>query len=309
MATLTTPAYSDYPDKPVRLIAPLPPGNATDTVARTAAKKLEDALRQPFVVDNRPGAGGGLGAEIAAKAAPDGYTLLVGSSGTLAINPGLNSKLSYNPLRDFTPIAQLATVPLFLAVNPNFPAKTAKDFVDLARKSPGKINYGSNGNGTTTHIMMEGFKHAQKIDVPHVPYKGSGPALQDLAAGHIQVVFDTGSTLLPLAKDGKLRILANASKTRSAAAPDVPTVAESGPGNFDAPAWVGLVAPANTPAAVINTLARALQQNWLSADVRNVMRNAGGDAVLTTPAEFAAYIGEELDKWAAMIKVSGAQVD
>ena len=309
--TVIAPSVSQaaYPDRPIRLIAPFPPGNATDAVARAVARKLEETLKQPVVVDNRPGAGGSLGTEIAAKAAPDGYTLLVGSSGSLAINPGLNSKLSYKPLRDFTPIAQLATVPLFLAVNNNFPPRTAADFIAAAKAKPGSISYGSNGNGTTTHLMMESFKHAQGIDIVHVPYKGSGPALTDLMGGQIQAVFDTGTTLLPLARDGKLRILAIASKQRTSAAPDIPTIAESGLGNFDAPAWVGLVAPRGTPREVIDTLSQALRAAWLAPDVRSTMTGLGGDAVLTTPDEFTKYIGEELDKWAAMIKQSGAQID
>lgn len=307
---LTPPlARADYPVKPIRLIAPFPPGNATDTVARTVARKLEEVLKQPVFVDNRPGAGGALGTELAAKAPADGYTLLVGSSGSLAINPGLNTKLSYKPLRDFAPIAQLATVPLFLAVNNESPARSAQDFVALAKKSPGSLNYGSNGNGTTTHLMMESFKRVQGIKISHVPYRGSGPALQDLMAGQIQVVFDTGTTLLPLAREGKLRILAIASKTRTSAAPDIQTVAESGLGTFDAPAWVGLVAPAGTPPDVIQTLNRALSQAWLAPDVRETLRNLGGDAVLTSPSEFSTYIADELEKWRIMIKDSGAQVD
>src|SRR5688572_24527033 len=215
-------ASAAYPEKPIRLIAPFPPGNATDAVARALARKLELSLKQPVIVDNRPGAGGSIGTEAAVKAPPDGYTLLVGSSGTLAINPGLYSKLSYHPVRDFEPIAQLAVVPLFLAVTNSLPAHTAAEFVRVAKSKPGSISYGSNGNGTTTHIMMEAFRHAQGIDVVHVPYKGSGPAMIDLVGGQIQAAFDTGTTLLPLARDGKLRILAVASKTRNAAAPDIP---------------------------------------------------------------------------------------
>ncbi len=301
-------AYANYPDKPIRVIAPFPPGNATDAVARALARKLEETLRQSVVVDNRPGAGGSIGTELASKAAPDGYTLLVGSSGTLAINPGL-FKLAYSPVRDFVPIAQLAVVPLFLAVTNGFAASTAADFVQAARARPGAISYGSNGNGTTTHIMMESFKKAQGIELVHIPYKGSGPALQDLIGGQIQAVFDTGTTLLPLAREGKLRILAIASRSRSTAAPEIATIAESGLGDFDAPAWVGVAAPRDTPREVVATIYQALAKSWLSPDVLKAMNALGGQAVLTPPDQFGPFIAAELAKWGAMIRDSGARVD
>lgn len=302
-------SFAAYPERPIRLITPFPPGNATDAVARAAARKLEEALKQPVVVDNRPGAGGSVGSEIAAKAPPDGYTLLVGSSASLAINPGLYSKLPYKPLRDFEPIAQLLIVPLFLAVNNHFPAKTAAEFVRIAKGKPGSISYGSNGNATSTHLMMESFRRAQGIELVHVPYKGSGPAMMDLVGGQIQAAFDTGTTLLPLAKEGKVRILAVASKTRNPAAPEIPTVAESGLGDFNAPAWVGLVAPKGTPREILDTLHQALRRTWLSPDVRASMNALGGETVFTTPAEFGAHIADEIAKWGAIIKQSGAQVD
>jgi len=301
--------FAVYPEKPIRLIVPFPPGNATDAVARAVARKLEESLKQPVVVDNRPGAGGSIGTELAVKAPPDGYTLLVGSSATLAVNPGLYSKLSYDPVRDLEPISRLAVVPLFLAVTSGLPVQTAAEFVRLAKSKPGSISYGSNGNGTTTHIMMEAFRHAQGIDLVHVPYKGSGPAMIDLVGGQIQAAFDTGTTLLPLARDGKLRVLAVASKTRNPAAPEVPTVAESGLGNFDAPAWVGLAAPKGTPREIIDVLYQALRNTWLAPDVRTTMSALGGEPTLTSPDEFKAYIAEELIKWGTFIKQSGARVD
>jgi tripartite-type tricarboxylate transporter receptor subunit TctC len=297
-----------FPEKPIRIIAPFPPGNSTDAVARAAARKLEEVFKQPVVVDNRPGAGGSIGTELASKASPDGYTLLAGSSGTLAINPGLFN-LSYQTERDFTPIAQLAVVPLFLAVTNTLAARDAASFVALVKSRPGSFSYGSNGNGTTTHIMMESFRKAHALDIVHVPYKGSGPALADLVSGQIQAVFDTGTTLLPLSRDGKLRILAVASARRIPVANQVPTFAESGLGNFDAPAWVGLVAPRGTPPEVIQAIHRALAATWLSPDVRSMAEAFGGEAVITTPTEFATFIGVEVRKWGSMIRDSGAKVD
>jgi len=303
-------AQAAYPDKPIRLVVGFPPGQATDIIARAAAKKLQEVLGQPVIVDNKAGAAGIIGSEIVAKAPADGYTLLVSSSGPLAINPSLYSKLSYNPVKDYEPVTLLAIVPLFLAVNPAFPAQNATDLVKLAKASPGKVNYGSGGSGITSHLAMELLKHSQGIDMTHVPYKGSPAAITDLIGGQVQVMFDTGPALLPHMRSGKLRILAVGSRNRNQAAPNVPTMAEAGLGNFEAPAWIGLVAPKGTPREIVDTLNKALQASWRDApEVKEQMTLLGAEATSMTTAEFGRYIQSEMEKWALAVKLSGAKVD
>lgn len=303
-------AHAAYPDKPIRLVVGFPPGQATDVIARAAAKKLQDVLGQPVIVDNKPGAAGIIGSETVAKAAPDGYTLLVSSSGPMAINPSLYSKLTYHPVRDFEPVTLLSIVPLFLAVNPAFPAQSAADLVKMAKAQPGKINYGSGGSGITSHLTMELLKHEQGINLTHVPYKGSPAAITDLIGGQVQVMFDTGPALLPHMRNGKLRILAVASKNRNPAAPDVPTMAEAGLGAFEAPAWIGLSAPKGTPREIIQALHKALDTSWREApEVRQQMTALGAEATSMTPEQFTRYIQSEMEKWGLAVKLSGAKVD
>ena len=303
-------AQGSYPNRPIKLIVGFPAGQATDVIARTAARKLQEALGQSVVVENKPGAAGIIGSEFVSKAAPDGYTLLVGSSGTMAINPSLYSKLPYHPLRDFQPVTLMSTVPLFLAVNPGFAAQTAGELVKLAKASPGKITYGSAGSGVTSHLTMELFKHTQGIDLTHVPYKGSPAAVTDLIGGQVNAMIDTGPALLPHMRSGKVRVLAVASRQRNAAAPQVPTMAEAGLGNFEAPAWVGLAAPKGTPKEVIAVLSKAFVTHWRDApDVREQLNGLGAEPAEQTPEEFARFIQAEMDKWAVAVRVSGAKVD
>jgi tripartite-type tricarboxylate transporter receptor subunit TctC len=310
LLALSNLAHAAYPDKPIRLVVGFPPGQATDLVARAAAKKLQEVLGQPVIVDNKPGAAGIIGSESVMKAPPDGYTLLVGSSGTMAINPSLYSKLPYHPIKDFAPVSLLAIVPLFLAVNPAFPAQTALELVREARANPGKINYGSAGSGVTSHLTMELFKNAQGINMVHVPYKGSPAAVTDLIGGQINAMVDTGPALLPHMRSGKVRVLAVASRHRNAAAPNVPTMAEAGLGAFEAPAWVGLAAPKGTPKEVVDALYKALASGWRdAAEVRDQLNGVGAEPVVMAPEEFSRYIQAEMDKWALAVKLSGAKVD
>lgn len=303
-------AQAAWPEKPIRLIVGFPAGQATDIIARVAAKKLQEALGRPVIVENKAGASGIIGSELVAKAPADGYTLLVGSSGTMAVNPSLYSRLPYHPLKDFQPVSPLAVVPLFLAVNADFPAQSAAELVQMAKAQPGKINYGSAGSGVTSHLTMELFKNAQGIEMTHVPYKGSPAAVTDLIGGQVQVMFDTGPALLQHMRTNKIRILAVASARRNGAAPNVPTMAEAGVGKFEAPAWVGLAAPKGTPKEVIDQLTRALETHWKdAADVREQLTAVGADAVAATPEEFTRYIQSEMEKWAVAVKLSGAKVD
>lgn len=310
LAAFGVTAHAAYPDKPIRIVVGFPPGQATDMIARIAAKKLQDAMGQPVVVDNKPGAAGIIGSELVAKAPADGYTLVVGSSGTMAINPSLYGKLPYHPLRDFVPVSILSVVPLFLAVNPQVPAQTAADLVKLAKTSPSRLNYGSGGSGVTSHLTMELLKHDLGIDMTHVPYKGSPAAVTDLIGGQITTMIDTGPALLPHMRSGKLRILAVASEKRNAAAPNVPTMQEAGLGHFVAPAWIGLAAPKGTPKEVIDTLYKALASSWRDApDVNEQLNALGAEAALMKPDEFSKFIQSEIDKWAVAVKLSGAKVD
>lgn len=304
------PAHADYPERPIRIIVGFPPGQATDIVARIAAKQLQDTLGKPVIVENKPGAAGSIGSDMVAKAEPDGYTLVVGSSGTMAINPSLYSHLPYHPLKDFEPISLLSVVPLFLAVNPAVKANTAAEFVKLVKASPGKLNYGSGGSGVTSHLTMELLKHEQGMDLVHVPYKGSPAAATDLIGGQVSAMIDTGAVLLPYARNGKLRVLAVASEKRNPAAPDIPTMEEAGLGHFVAPAWIGLAAPKGTPKPVIDKIYQALAAHWTTApEVGKVLNGLGAEAVVMPPAEFRQYIQSEIDKWAIAVNLAGAKVD
>src|SRR5215510_12104119 len=300
---------AEYPTRPVTLVVAFPPGGASDVLARILGRKLEQVLAQPFVIDNRPGAGGNVAAEAVAHAAPDGYTLLAGNNAILATNAALYKNINFDPEADFAPIGLIGSQANILVVNPALPAKSMDELIALAKANPGKLNFASSGHGLAAHLAGELFKVEAKIDIVHVPYKGAAPALQDVIAGHVQMMFATASSVVPHIKDGKVRALAVASLKRTAVLPDISTVDELGIKNFDATTWHGLVAPAHTPNEVITTLNRALAAALDDPGVKKSLGDLGVDIIGGTPEEFAAYIKSEIPKWTAIIKASGARLD
>ena len=303
------PVRADYPTRPVTLVVAFTPGGASDVLARILGRKLEQILGQPFVIDNRPGAGGNVAAEFVAHAAPDGYTLLAGNNAILATNAALYKKINFDPETDFAPIGLIGSQANILVVNPAVPARSMAELIALAKVNLGKLNFASSGHGLAAHLAGELFKTEAKIDIVHVPYKGAAPALQDVIAGHVQMMFATASSVVPHIKDGKVRALAVASLKRTAVLPDIPTIDELGIKNFDATTWHGLVAPARTPQEVIATLNRALAAALADPAVKTSLADLGVDLTGGTPEEFAAYIKSEVPKWTAIIKASGAKVE
>ena len=290
-------AQTDYPSRPVRIIVPSPPSGGTDIVARVLASHFSSALGQQFFVENKPGAGNVIGIEAAARAAPDGYTLLVTAS-TIALNSVLYKKVPYDPVRDFAPITLAATAPNILVVNPKLPIKSVADLIAAAKAKPGELSYGTPGIGTSPHLCMELFKSMAGIDLQHVPYKGTAAAVMDVIGGQIQVAFATALTAKPLIDSGRLRALAVSGPRRVAALPDVPPVAEAGVPGYEAMQWYGLLAPAGTPAAIIERLHREAMVALRSPEMKTRLAADGAEPLGTTPAEFGAYIKRELDKWA-----------
>jgi len=306
----TSASAQTYPAKPVRIIVGFPPGQATDIVARLVADKLTQRLGQTFLIDNKPGAAGIIGTELAIKALADGYTLLFSSSGPLSVNPGLYAKLPYDVVKDLQPIALAATVPLFLVVQPSLQATNVKELVALAKAQPGKINYASGGSGVTNHLVTEMFKSAAGIDLQHIPYKGGPPAVADLIAGQVSMMFETGPGVLPHVRGGKLRALGVGSVNRSAAMPDLPTIAEQGFPGFDGVAWIGFVAVMGTPRPIVDKLSAETAAIMALPDVRERLLTLGSEpAAPNTPEQFGTYIRSEIAKWSKVIKESGAKVD
>ncbi|HZC55215.1 MAG TPA: tripartite tricarboxylate transporter substrate binding protein [Xanthobacteraceae bacterium] len=300
------PARADYPERPVTLVVGFPPGGPSDVLARIIAKKFGELLGQPFVVDNRPGAGGNVAGELVAHAEPDGYTLLMGNNSILATNASLYAKIDFDPDKDFAPISLIGTQANILVVNPNVPAHTMAELIDLARANPGKLNFASSGYGAAAHLAGELFKTMAHIDIVHVPYKGAGSALQDVISGQDQMMFATAASVVGLIKGEQVRPLAVTTLRRTAILPDVPTVDELGIKGFEATTWHGLVAPAGTPKDIIATLNRATIAALNDAEVRQALGALGVDIVGDSPDEFSAYIQAEIPKWAAVIKASGA---
>jgi tripartite-type tricarboxylate transporter receptor subunit TctC len=295
--------------KPVRLVVPFTPGGSTDILARALAPRLALALGANVIVDNKPGAGGSLGATEVAKAEPDGHTLLMGHIGTLAVNPAIYARLSYDPLKSFAPVAWVARVPNVLVVPAASPAKSFKDFVALARAQPGKFTYSSGGNGSAAHITFEYLKLRAQIFMLHIPYRGTAPSITDLIAGQVDASFTGAPTVLQHVKSGRLRALAVSSSQRIAALPDVPTVAESGYPGFEADQWYGVVAPAGTPAAVVARLNAEINKALALPDVAQQLALEGAVAMPGTPQAFADLIRREIPRWAEVVKAGNVKPD
>jgi tripartite-type tricarboxylate transporter receptor subunit TctC len=298
-----------YPSKPIRFVVPYPAGGPLDTVARLLGQKVAESAGQPVVIDNKPGAGGNIGADSVAKSAPDGYTILMGAVATHAINPTLYASMPYDAIRDFAPVTQVASTPNVLVVNPSVPAASVRDFIAYAKANPGKLNFGSGSTGSAGHLAGELFKTMAGVDMTHVPYKGAAPAMNDLIGGQIQLMFDNLASSLAQVRAGRIKALAVTTSKRSALAPELPTIAESGLPGFDISTWFGIFVPANTPREAVDRLHAEFTRALAAPDVREKMLNLGAEPVGSRPEEFAAYIRSESDKYARVIKASGAKAD
>ena len=298
----------NYPSQPIKLMVPWPPGGGVDTTARMIAKPLAERLGQSIVVDNRGGAGGNIGTEMAARARPDGYNLLMGSISPNAVNIHLYSRLGFDPIKDFAPIVYVASVPNILVVPADSPAKSVKDLVEMARANPGKLNYGSGGVGSSQHLAAVQFMSVAKVEIEHIPYKGTAPAEADLIAGQISLMLDT-TTCLPYIASGKLRALAVASKKRNPALPDVPTFDEAGLPGIYASSWYGLMAPAGTPRPLVDKLNAEANQVLQSEEIRKRMADFGAEIGGGTPEDFARFIQSEITRYESIVRLSGAKVN
>jgi tripartite-type tricarboxylate transporter receptor subunit TctC len=306
-ALLPTAQAQTYPAKSIRLVVPWPAGGVTDVVARIVGEKLSQGLGQTIVVDNKAGATGFIGTEFVAKAAADGYTLLLITASTHAISPNLFRKLPYDPLKDFETIAQVTAAPTILVLHPGVPANSVADLVKLAKAKPGQLNYASFGNGSSAHLAAELFKQATGTDFVHIPYKGAAPAIADLMGGQVAIFFDSIPSALPHVRSGKLKALAVTGRTRTTAAPDLPTIAETYPG-FEVTVWQGFGAPAATPKAIVGRIHAELLKVMAMSDVKEKLVNLGADPLCTNPQDFASHIAREKEKWANVVKTSGITI-
>ncbi len=302
-------ANAQYPEKSIRFMMPYPPGGSIDIAGRAVAQKLAEALGRQIIVDNRTGAGGTIGTETAAHAAPDGYTILMGGTGTLALSPNLQKNLPYDPVRDFAPITDLVSTPYVLVVHPSFAAHSAKELVEMAKARPGQINYASGGIGSAPHLAAEVFRSMASINLVHVPYKGSTPAITEVLAGQVPFIFTGIPSVLSYIKAGRLRAIGVTSATRTTALPDVPTIADTGVPGYDVSPWFGVLAPARTPRAIVMKLNDEIVKVLKSAAIRERFAVEGVEPIGDSPEHFAAYIKSELAKWGKVLKESGIHGD
>ena len=305
---LPLPSSAAFPERPITLVVPFPAGGSTDLIARLVASRMTATLGQQIVVDNRGGAGGNLGSAAVAKAEPDGYTLLMGTVATHALNPALYKKMPFDPVKDFAPVSLLVLVPNVLVVNPEFPAKTVPELIELLKAKPGEFSYASSGNGTPLHLSGELFKTMAGVDMVHVPYKGAGPALVDVIAGHVPIMFDNLPPSLEQIRAGKLRGLAVTTRERAPSAPDMPTIAETLPG-YETYSWNAIFAPAGTPKEAIDKINAAGLAALADPEVKAKLQDLSATIVGSTPDELAQHVQAELTKWAPIVKASGAQID
>jgi tripartite-type tricarboxylate transporter receptor subunit TctC len=299
----------EYPSRPIKLVVPFAAGGGSDIVARTVAQKLAESLGQPVVVENKPGAGGNIGTDQVAKAPPDGYTIVMGVFGPIAVNPSLFSKLPYDPIRDFEPITQAVTVTNMLAVHPSVPASTVAELIEYGRKNPGKLASATGGTGTAGHMASELFKSMTKLDMAVIPYKGAAPAVNDVLGGQVPMTFEALLSTLPHVKAGKLKAIAVTTSTRSSLLPNVPTIAEAGLKGYDANNWYGFLAPAHTPKPVIDKLNREMVKVLALPDVKEKLAGVGAEPVGNSPQEFAAVIRADVAKWKRIVQETGAKAE
>lgn len=308
MRAIGVEAQAAYPNKPIRMIVPFTPGGSTDILGRAIGQALNEAWRQPVIIENKPGAGGAIGAEAAAKAAPDGYTLFMGHIGTLAVNPSLYPKLPYDAVKDFAPVALVAMVPNVLVVNTSLPVRTVAELIALAKSKPGVLTCSSGGAGSAAHLAIEYFKLATGTDILHVPYKGTAPAVTDLIGGQVSMTITGLPPVIQHVKAGKLRALGVASSTRLPQIPDVPTIAEAGVPGFEATQWYGVVAPARTPAAIVEQLAAEIRRSLSQPDLKKRLEDEGAQPANMGPGEFQKLIVTEIERWGKVIRAAKIQI-
>jgi tripartite-type tricarboxylate transporter receptor subunit TctC len=305
----STCAAQSYPAKPIRIIVPFPAGGIADLFGRVIGQKFTEAWGQPAVVDNRPGAGGNIGADLVAKSPPDGYTLVTGSIGTHAVNVSLFSKLPYDPVRDFAPVSLIMEAEGLLVVHPSLPVKSVRELVALAKARPGQLSYASAGHGTASHLSGELFKSMAKVNMVHVPYKGNVPAITDLLTGQTSLLFATMPTVLPQVQAGRLKALAVTSSSRSPAAPELPTIAEAALPGYSVTNWIGIFAPAGTPRDIVQKLNGEIIRTMQAPDIQKRLVNEGAKFTAATPDQFGVFVKAEMAKWAKVVKEAGIRVD